>query len=171
MFFKELILSLNQSVNKYDNIIVTGDVNIDISDKRKVNNNFLLDLCNTFSLQNIITGKTCRKSNGGTSIDIMLTNRPRSFHKTSIFETEISDHHKLILLFFRSYFTRIPPKTIKYRTYKFLVMKSAKNLCNNLTKTNKKSYFQKVAQKGFANNKAFWNTIKPFFNQQNILYF
>ena len=50
MFFKELNLSLNQSVNKYDNIIVTGDVNIDISDKRKVNNNFLLDLCNTFSL-------------------------------------------------------------------------------------------------------------------------
>ena len=44
----------------------------------------------------------------------------------------------------------------------FLAMKSARNICNNLIKTNKKFYFQKVTQKGFANNKAFWNTIKPF---------
>ena len=32
----------------------------------------------------------------------------------------------------------------------FLAMKSAKNLGNNLIKTNKKSYFQEVTQKGFA---------------------
>ena len=37
MFFNELSLSLNQCVNKYDNIM--GDLNIDISDKRKDNNN------------------------------------------------------------------------------------------------------------------------------------
>ena len=50
MFFNELNLSLNQCVNKYDNIIVMGDLNIDISDKRKDNDNFLSDLCDTFSL-------------------------------------------------------------------------------------------------------------------------
>ena len=114
MFFNELNLSLNQCVNKYDNIIVMGDLNIDISNKRKDNHNSLSDLCDTFSLQNIITSRTCHKSNAGTSIDIMLTNRSRSVHKTSIFETGISDHHKLILSFFRSYFTGIPPKAIEY---------------------------------------------------------
>ena len=36
-----------------------------------------------------------------------------------------------------------------------LVMESAKNLRDNLIKTNKKTYFQIVTQKGFANNKAF----------------
>ena len=161
----------------------------------------------------------------------MLKNRPRSFYKTSIFETGISDHHRLILSFFRSYFTRIPPKSIEYRKYKtfdkskflhdldqellkgaiyqnneemyssftrifqnvlnkyaplkqkkvwgnnapfmtkdlskaimnksktrnrylkwllrekFLAMKSTKNLCNNLIKTNKKSDFQKLHRK------------------------
>ena len=118
MFFNRLNFSLNQCVNKYDNIIVMGDLNIDISNKRKDNNDFLSDLCDTFSLQNIITGKTCHKSNAGTLIDIMLTNRPRSFHKTSIFETGISDHHKLVLSLFCSYFTRIPPKTVEYRKYK-----------------------------------------------------
>ena len=55
MFFNELNLSSNQCVNKYDNIIVMGDRNIYISDKRIDNNNFLSDLCDTFSLQNIIT--------------------------------------------------------------------------------------------------------------------
>ena len=118
MFFHELDLSLNQCINKYDNILVVSDLNINISDKRKDNNNFLSDLCGTFSLQNIISGKTCHKSNVGTSIDIMLTNRPRSFHKTGIFETGISNHRKLILSFFRSCFTRIPPTTIEYRKYK-----------------------------------------------------
>ena len=43
-----------------------GDLIIDISDKRKDNNNFLSDLCVTFSPQNIITGKTWYKSNVGT---------------------------------------------------------------------------------------------------------
>ena len=118
MFFSELNLPLNQYVNKYDNIVVMGDLNIDISDKRKDNNNFMSDLCDAFSLQNIITGKTCHKSNVGTVIGIMLKNRPRSFHNTSIFETRIRDHHKLILSFFSSSFTRIPPKTIECRKYK-----------------------------------------------------
>ena len=48
----------------------------------------------------------------------MLTNRPRCFHKASIFETGISSHHKLILSFFRSHFARTPPKTIEYIKYK-----------------------------------------------------
>ena len=50
-----------------------------------------------------------------------------------------------------------------------LAMKCAKSLCNNLIKTNKKSYFQKVREKGFANNKAYWNTIKPFLTNKGFL--
>ena len=65
-------------------------LNIGISDKKDYNN-FLTDLCDTFSLQNIITGKTYHICNVGISIAIMLTNRPRSFHETSIFKTGISD--------------------------------------------------------------------------------
>ena len=36
-------------------------------------------------------------------------------------------------------------------------------------KVTKKSYFQKVTQTGFANNKSFWNTIKPFLTTKGIL--
>ena len=48
--------------------IVMGDLNIDISDKREDNNNFLSDICDSFSMDNIITVKNCRKSNVGASI-------------------------------------------------------------------------------------------------------
>ena len=95
-----------------------GNLNIDTADKTKDTCKYLSDLCDTFSLTNIINGKTCSKAQKGTSIDVLLTSRPRRFHKTGIFETGFSDHHKLILSVFRSYFIRIPPKTIEYRNYK-----------------------------------------------------
>ena len=49
-----------------------GDLNIGISNERK-DNNFPSDLCDTFSPQNKIIEKTCRKSYVGTSIEVMLT--------------------------------------------------------------------------------------------------
>ena len=116
--FNEISITLNQITNEYENVIIIGDLNIDIANKTKDTCNYLPDLCDTFSLANIINGKTCFKAQKGTSIDVLLTNRPGSFHKTGIFETGISNHHKLILSVFRSYFTRIPPKTIEYRNYK-----------------------------------------------------
>ena len=95
-----------------------GDLNIDTAEKTKDTCIYLSDLGDTFSLTNIINGKTCFKAQKVTSIDALLTNRPRSFHKWGIFEKGFSDHHKLILSVFRSYFIRIPPKIIEYRNYK-----------------------------------------------------
>ena len=71
-------------------------------------------------MTNIINGKTCFKAQKGTSINVLLTSRPSSFHKTGVFETGFSDHHKLILSVFLSYFIRIPPKNIEQRNYKNL---------------------------------------------------
>ena len=87
-----------------------GDLNIDTANKTKETCNYLSNLCDTFSLKNIINGKRCFIAQKGTSIDILLTNYPRSFQKTGIFETGFSDHHKLILSVLCSYFISIPPK-------------------------------------------------------------
>ena len=96
-----------------------GDLNIDTPNSlTKDMNNYLSDLCDTFSLKNIIKGKTCFKTLEGTSIDVLLTNRPRSFQKTSVLETGLSDYHEMILSVFCSYFAKIPPKLIEYRNYK-----------------------------------------------------
>ena len=50
-----------------------------------------------------------------------------------------------------------------------LALKDAKKLCNKLTKSVKKAYFRKITGKAFANNKAFWNTIRPFLTNKGFL--
>ena len=60
----------------------------------------------------------CKVIGGFLSIDMMLTNRPRSFfHHTSLIETGLSDCHKLKLSLFRAFFKRIPGKTMEYCNY------------------------------------------------------
>ena len=51
----------------------------------------------------------------------------------------------------------------------FLVFKEAKKFCNKLTTSVKKAYFRKATRKGFVNNKAFWNTVKPFLTNKGFL--
>ena len=48
-------------------------------------------------------------------------------------------------------------------------MKEPKKFCNKLTKSVKKAHFCKVTGEGFVNNKAFWNTVKPFLNNRGFL--
>ena len=96
-----------------------GDLNIDLSIPNNDRNHFLENICDTFDLTNIVNGKTCFMSEKGTSIDVMLTNKPRSFFKTYTIETGLSDHHKLILTFLRSHFSnKLKPKNIVYRDVK-----------------------------------------------------
>ena len=74
-----------------------GSHNFYILDKKKDSKNYLFDLCDTFSLSNLISEVTFVKSSVGSSIDVMLKNRPRSFYHTNLIETGMSDCHKLIL--------------------------------------------------------------------------
>ena len=76
------------------------------------------DLCDTFSLPNLVNGITYVKSQNDTSVDAMLTNRPRSFHNISLIKTGLSDCHKIIVSAFRDFFKRLPAKVIEYRNYK-----------------------------------------------------
>ena len=81
-FFEDLTKTLDQAVNKYENIVVSGDLNINTSPINSTCGH-LSDFVDTFSLTNLIESKTCFKSVIGTSIDIILTNKPRRFQKTS----------------------------------------------------------------------------------------
>ena len=84
-----------------------GDLNIDAADRTKDTCNYFSDLRDTFSLTKIINIKTCFKAQKGKSIEVLLTNRSGSFDKRGIFEKFISNHDKLILSVFCSYFTCI----------------------------------------------------------------
>ena len=55
----------------------------------------------------------------GSNIDLILTNKPRSFYKTHTIETGLSDHHKMVVSFLRSHnCLKLKAKTIIYRDTK-----------------------------------------------------
>ena len=97
-----------------------GDLNINTLTQTNSNNtaNHLMDFCDLFALSNLVNVKTCTKSVCGTSLDIMLTKKPRSFYNTGAVTTGLSDCHKLTLSCLRAHFKRLPPKKIIYRDYK-----------------------------------------------------
>ena len=96
-FFSEINNLLENRTGTYENTIIAVDMNINFSDK-KDSNNYLSDLRDNFFMKIFISGKTCAKSVKGTLIDVIPTNRSRSFH--SVIETILSDCHKFFASFF-----------------------------------------------------------------------
>ena len=93
-------------------MLVLGDFNMTENDEN------MKPIINGHTLYSMIKVPTCFKSPQGTCIDLMLTNRKHCFQHTQAFETGISDHHLMIYTMFKTKFLKLPPKTIKYRSYK-----------------------------------------------------
>ena len=100
-----------------------GDINIDTLNKQDTGYSRIVSFCDVFGFYNLVTDKTCFTKNGSSSIDVILTIRPRCFKQASVFETGLSDYHGLVMTVMRSHLPRLKPKVIKYRSYakKFLV--------------------------------------------------
>ena len=105
-------------MNKYDNYIIAGDLNINMLDPKCHGNSRFSDLKDTYNLSNLVKSATCFKSSKGTLLDVLLTNKPKSFQKTFVCKTGLSDCHKLVAMIFRTTFIKLPPKVVKYRSYK-----------------------------------------------------
>ena len=110
-FVEELTDSLRKGSEFYENVTILGDFNIDVKvagrelDKRDE----FCDLCN---LTNLIRNETCFTRDHKSTIDLILTNKPKSFQNTYITETGLSDLYKLISTFFKTQITRLKPKIV-----------------------------------------------------------
>ena len=102
----------------FGKIVLAGDLNNDLLDPNKDISNILSDLLDVFNLQNLVKEPTCFMYDKGFLIDIIPTNKPRSFHKTQGFFTGISDFHKLFRIVLRSYYKKLPPNNILCRAFK-----------------------------------------------------
>ena len=98
-----------------------GDLNLNTLKNGADTNHYLSDLYDTFSLANLISSSTCFKWLSGTSIDVFLTNRMRSFYNTAITETGVSDHHKLITSFFILHLNEFHPKKLNIGVIRNLI--------------------------------------------------
>ena len=95
-----------------------GDFNIDINKNDGIGHDKLDVSCDTLNLTNLVKSETCYTNNHKSTIDLFLTNKPRSFQFTSVTETGLSDYHRLITTFIKSHFSRLKPKIIHYCNFK-----------------------------------------------------
>ena len=77
IFFSELSSSLDRATAtmKHDNLLVIVNLNIDTLNKKNNNGNYFSDICDFFSLKNLMTDTICVKPVNGPSIDVLLTNK------------------------------------------------------------------------------------------------
>ena len=85
----------------------------------EVSNLFLEQFCSLYNLKSLINEPTHFKSVDNPScIDLILTNHPKCFQNSGVYETGISDFHKLTFTVLKTYFQKAKPRFIKYRDYK-----------------------------------------------------
>ena len=108
----------DKAFDKYENIIILGDINIDIKRDKGEKSELFSHFCETFSLKNMIKADTCFTKTSSSSVDILLTNQPRYFMHSLSIETGISDVHTLIVTHMRAHIKKLKPIQIQYRSYK-----------------------------------------------------
>ena len=86
-----------------------GDFNIDTKKENSTAYDKLEEFCDSFNLTNLVKSETCFMYNHKSTIDLILTNKPRSFQITNVTNTSVSDSHKLITTFMKSHISRLKP--------------------------------------------------------------
>ena len=108
----------------FERCILIGDFNADPTNPK------LLPFMDSQMLHNHVNFKICFKSNDGSCIDLILSNKQHSLHSTGSFNTGVGDYHHLIYTMLKSTYTKLQPKRIIYRCYENL---EKRNFENNLT--------------------------------------
>ena len=105
--------SLDYYLSYYDNIVILGDFNSEITETH------MKEFINTYDLKNLVNEPTCYKSLTNPScVDLILTNRYMSFQNTTTVETGLSDFHKMTITIMKTFYKKKKPKIIAYRDYK-----------------------------------------------------
>ncbi len=79
--------------NKGKEIVILGDLNIDLHDPE---NDLDVNLCHIHNLQNLITDSTCFKKEEGTLIDPIRVKNPRKFKGSRNVYCGFSDWHHMV---------------------------------------------------------------------------
>jgi len=128
VFLDQLTELLDYYAHK--NCIVIGDFNA-----KPENADIQNFLCKNM-LYNYMQSNTCFKSSEGSCIDLILCNRNHCLQHTSSLNTGLSDHHHMIYTVIKSKYTRLPPKLIRFRSFKnFIESKFVNDLLCQLEAT------------------------------------
>ena len=105
--------NLDSQLGQYENFILMSDFNVEPNDAP------IKNFSQIYGCKNIVKDKTCFKNPINlTCIDLIITNRPKSFQETEIIKTGLSDFHKMSLTVMKVFYNKQKPKIIQYRKYK-----------------------------------------------------
>ena len=105
--------NLDSYSSKYENFILLGDFNV------KPTQDAMEEFMKVYNLKNLVKGPTCFKNpDKPFSIDLIPTNKSKSFQTSQIIETGISDFHKMVMTVSKVYFKKKGTSAIQYRSYK-----------------------------------------------------
>ena len=129
IFLEKLQFLIDQYINNYENVLILGDFNSEITEEK------MKSFCDIYSLKNIVRGPTCYKNPlKPTSIDLILTNKINIFQNNINIETGLSDHHMMTVCVMKYVFLKKAPLLIKYRSYRNFNHENFSNeLENNLS--------------------------------------
>ena len=133
----QVILDVQSS--KYENFLLVGDFNCEPTDSK------MIDFCQTYNLTNLIKDYTCFKNAlNPTCIDLMLTNKPKSFMRSTVIESDLSDFHKMTVTVMKSVFAKQRPDIIQYRDLKNFSNENYRHdLILEISKSKSNNYLQK----------------------------
>ena len=112
-YFRSISNSLDLYIGNYERFILIGDFNINENDQ------MLVDFNHQYNSKNIVKDPTCFKNiNNPSTIDLIITNSPRSCWNTKSFSNGLSDFHALVLTTLNKKYNKPQPKEVTYRDYK-----------------------------------------------------
>ena len=105
---QEIGKGLEYFSSKYENFIVLGDFNAEMS------NPHMSEFCALYNFANLIKEPTCYKNvDKPTSIDHILTNHSRCFQHSGVYEMGLSDFHKLTFTILKMFYAKQKPRITK----------------------------------------------------------
>jgi exonuclease III len=118
-YFNTISNSLDLYLRDYSRFLLMGDFNITDSEP------IFSDFIDQYDAKNIVKGPTCFKSvTNPSTIDLFVTNAPRSFWNTRTFENSLSDFHSLVTTVLNIKYVKPKPKQVTYRNYKNFVLEN-----------------------------------------------
>ena len=99
--------------SKYDNFILLGDLNSQPTESA------VRDFCEIYSYKNLIKDNTCFKNLLKPScMDLIITNRPKSFQNSVTVETGLSDFQKMRLTVMKVFYKKQKTNIVTHWNYK-----------------------------------------------------
>ena len=114
-FVNKLGSILDHCMSKYENLLLLDDFNSEMSEK------VMIKFCDTYNFKDLakhVSYMFLKTVHNPSTIDLILTNKPRSFLNNITIESGLSDHHKLTITVMKTFFQKQPPITISYRDFK-----------------------------------------------------